>query len=169
MKRVYIHRFMTEIGRFHLLETNLGLAMIDFFPGGATRLESILKKDFGGYEIIRGGAENRKAEQQIKAYLNRRLTKFQLHLDLSGTAFQRKVLRQIASIPFGKVKTYGQVARAVGHPRAARAVGTVNAKNRLPLVIPCHRVVAAKGPGGYRGGMKLKKALHRLENINDVI
>ncbi|TET95557.1 MAG: MGMT family protein, partial [Candidatus Zixiibacteriota bacterium] len=69
----------------------------------------------------------------------------------------------VARIPYGRTMTYGEVARAVGSPKACRAVGTANAQNNLPLVIPCHRVVASSGLGGYGGSVEMKKRLLRLE------
>jgi methylated-DNA-[protein]-cysteine S-methyltransferase len=84
-------------------------------------------------------------------------------LDIRATPFQKKVLRRVARIPFGKTATYGRVAASVGAPNASRAVGQANASNNLPLVIPCHRVVAANGLGGYGGGLTLKKRLLNLE------
>jgi len=85
-------------------------------------------------------------------------------LDLSEVPeFQRAVLKAVASIPPGETLTYGQVARKIGRPKASRAVGYALAKNPLPLVIPCHRVVAAHGLGGYSCGPDLKKRLLDLE------
>ncbi|MCK4301404.1 MAG: MGMT family protein, partial [candidate division Zixibacteria bacterium] len=69
----------------------------------------------------------------------------------------------VARIPYGRTCTYGEIARAVGHPRASRAVGGANANNNLPLVIPCHRVVAANGLGGYGGGLAMKRRLLKIE------
>jgi methylated-DNA-[protein]-cysteine S-methyltransferase len=85
-------------------------------------------------------------------------------LDLSGVPqFQRAVLKAVAAIPPGQTLTYGQVARKIGKPKAARAVGAALAKNPFPLVIPCHRVVAAKGLGGYSCGPDLKRRLLDLD------
>lgn len=85
-------------------------------------------------------------------------------LDLSEVPeFQRAVLKAVASIPPGETLTYGQVARKIGKPKASRAVGRALAKNPFPLVIPCHRVVAAHGLGGYSCGPDLKRRLLDLE------
>lgn len=86
-----------------------------------------------------------------------------IKVDLSGmSAFRRRVLRRVRGIAFGRTRSYGEVAATVGSPRAARAVGTAMAKNPLPLVVPCHRVLGGAGRlGGYSacGGTALKKAL----------
>jgi methylated-DNA-[protein]-cysteine S-methyltransferase len=85
-------------------------------------------------------------------------------LDLSAlTAFQRDVLQASAAIPPGETRTYGDLARRLGRPRASRATGQALSANPFPLIIPCHRVVAAHGLGGYRWGLDLKKKLLDLE------
>ena len=87
-----------------------------------------------------------------------------------GTAFDDTVWREVARIPYGTTATYGEIARRIGRPRAARAVGHANGRNPLPLVIPCHRVVAAGGKlGGYGGGLPLKRRLLELEQRGDPI
>ncbi|MCK4574155.1 MAG: MGMT family protein, partial [candidate division Zixibacteria bacterium] len=91
------------------------------------------------------------------------LKKFNVKLDIQATPFQKKVLARVAEIPYGKTMTYGDVAAAVGNPRASRAVGTANARNNLPLIIPCHRVVALNGIGGYGGSEELKRKLLQME------
>jgi O-6-methylguanine DNA methyltransferase len=89
-----------------------------------------------------------------------------LRLDISGTEFQIKVWKMIAKIPFGETRTYGEVALMAGKPGAARAIGQVMHRNPLPIIFPCHRVVAAGGLGGFGGGLKLKQYLiDRERNI----
>ncbi len=86
-------------------------------------------------------------------------------LDLTGlTALQRSVLEAVSSVPHGEVRSYGQVAAQIGHPRACRFVGTTLAKNPFPILIPCHRIVRADGsPGGFYGGTDLKERMLWLE------
>jgi O-6-methylguanine DNA methyltransferase len=79
------------------------------------------------------------------------------------TPFQRTVLETIFRIPAGETMTYGEVAKAAGKPGAARAVGNVMAMNPIPLILPCHRVVATGGLGGFTGGLEVKRKLLRLE------
>lgn len=86
-------------------------------------------------------------------------------VDLPGvTAFTRRVLSATRRIPVGTTITYGELARRVGSPQGCRAVGQVMARNPVPLVIPCHRVVATAGPGGYAGGREMKARLLALES-----
>ncbi len=85
-------------------------------------------------------------------------------LDLSGcTEFERRVYQAAREIPAGQVRTYGDIARAIGNPGAARAVGNALGKNPVGIVIPCHRVVASDGIGGFTGGVEWKRKLLRLE------
>ena len=82
------------------------------------------------------------------------------------TVFHQKVWETLRRIPYGRVRSYGWVARKVGKPQAARAVGAACGANPLPLVVPCHRVVAGDGSlGGFAGGLKLKKRLLVLEGV----
>jgi len=87
-------------------------------------------------------------------------------VDLSdSTRFERRVYEATRHIPFGKVATYGQIARAIGKPNAQRAVGQALGKNPIGIVIPCHRVVASDGLGGFTGGLEYKKKLLRHEGV----
>ena len=90
-----------------------------------------------------------------------------LRVKLVGTEFQKKVWSQIRQIPPGQVMTYGVVAKLVGRPRAARAVGAAMKSNRLPILVPCHRVVSSGGLGGYsaHGGLRTKKKLLQVEQL----
>jgi O-6-methylguanine DNA methyltransferase len=85
-------------------------------------------------------------------------------LDLRGSPFQRKVWRTLLLVPPGKTISYGRLAALAGSPGAARAVGTAMRMNRIPILVPCHRVVASNGPGGYGGGLALKQELLDLES-----
>ena len=82
-----------------------------------------------------------------------------------GTAFQCAVWRELATVPYGETLTYGELAARVGNPRAARAVGQAVGANPCIIVIPCHRVLAANGLGGFGGGIERKKALLALEGV----
>lgn len=165
MKKLYVNSIKTSIGPLWLASTEKGLAVVSFGKSGRRHFNSVVEKDFKGYEILPGNTQNKAAEKQIKAYLAGKLQKFSLNLDMRGTPFQVKALKKVARIPYGKVATYGTIAAQIGSPNAGRAVGSANAGNRLPLVIPCHRVVASGGLGGYGGGVSLKKRLLKMEGI----
>jgi methylated-DNA-[protein]-cysteine S-methyltransferase len=100
------------------------------------------------------------AERQLQEYFAGTRTAFALALDLGGTAFQRSAWRALQSIPFGTTRTYGEQARRLGRTNGARAVGAANARNPVPIVLPCHRLVGAGGAlTGFAGGLDLKRAL----------
>ncbi len=104
------------------------------------------------------------AARQLRAYFLGKRAGFDLPLALAGTAFQRAVWRQLQQIPYGETISYGELARRVGNPKASRAVGSANGANPLPIVIPCHRVIASDGTlGGFGGGLPTKQMLLALE------
>jgi methylated-DNA-[protein]-cysteine S-methyltransferase len=103
-------------------------------------------------------------ERQLSEYFAGKRTEFDLPLQPDGTEFQKKVWRTLREIPFGKTKSYLDLARAIGSPNAFRAVGAANGKNPLSIVVPCHRVVGADGAlTGFAGGLETKAALLAFE------
>lgn len=108
------------------------------------------------------------AVTQLEQYFARRRTAFDLPLDLeAATDFQREVYAELVRIPFGRVTTYGELAETVRRPEGARAVGQAVGANPIPILIPCHRVVAAEGRlGGFSAGLAVKAALLRIENVD---
>jgi methylated-DNA-[protein]-cysteine S-methyltransferase len=102
---------------------------------------------------------------QLEAYFAGGLTDFTLELRLTGTEFQRRVWEELRKIPYGETRTYGQLADALGHPTASRAVGLANGRNPVGIIVPCHRVVGADGSlTGYGGGLDRKRRLLDFEN-----
>lgn len=108
--------------------------------------------------------------RELEQYFRGRRRTFDVAPDLSGiTPFQRRVLRATAKIPFGDLRTYGAIAKRIGNERASRAVGGAVGANPVPIVVPCHRVVATDGSlGGYGGGLEAKRALLAIERGDDV-
>ena len=101
-----------------------------------------------------------KAVREVDEYFRGKRKKFSLELVLRGTEFQKAVWRRLVEIPYGETVSYGQVAKAVGKPKAVRAVGMANAVNRIGVIIPCHRVIGSDGQlTGYGGGLWRKKWL----------
>lgn len=105
------------------------------------------------------------AERQLTEYFDGNLTEFDLPLASEGSEFQKKVWAELGRIPYGETATYGDIARRLGYePVISRAVGVANASNRLPIVVPCHRVIGSDGKlTGYAGGIERKQALLELE------
>ena len=104
------------------------------------------------------------AMREIREYFEGERRAFGVALDVRGTDFQRQVWGELAAIPHGETRTYGELARAVGRPAAARAVGAATGRNPAPVIVPCHRVVGANGSlTGFAGGLEAKRALLALE------
>jgi len=105
------------------------------------------------------------AIKQLKAYFAGTLQDFDLPLALQGTPFQKKVWKQLEKIPYGEVKSYLDIAKAVGKPSGPRAVGAANGRNPIAIIVPCHRVIGASGKlVGFGGGLPTKKWLLLHEN-----
>ncbi|OUP77814.1 MULTISPECIES: methylated-DNA--[protein]-cysteine S-methyltransferase [unclassified Thomasclavelia] len=104
------------------------------------------------------------AAKQLQEYFNKQRTSFTLPLAMEGSEFQLKVWNQLLKIPYGKTATYQNIAMAIGNKKASRAVGMANNKNRIMIVIPCHRVIGSNGSlTGYYGGLEMKQMLLDLE------
>lgn len=106
------------------------------------------------------------AVTQLEEYFAGERTEFDLPLEVAGTEFQRDVWYALSEIPYGKTISYGELAEMVGRPKAFRAVGQANGSNPVPIVLPCHRVLASGGGiGGYGGGLPMKRRLLTLEGV----
>lgn len=122
-----------------------------------------------GPDTAADSAVLRAASAQLAEYFAGTRRAFDLPLRLRGTTFQRAVWAQLCAIPFGTTVTYSELAAAVGRPAAVRAVGQANGANPIPIVVPCHRVIAAgRRVGGYAGGPATKHALLGLEGVHDL-
>lgn len=113
----------------------------------------------------RPNAATEQAAEQLRQYFAGKRTEFMLFLVFSGTDLERQVWTKLSEIPYGKVVSYGQLARAIGQPRACRAVANAVGKNPYLILLPCHRVVAAQGLGGFSAGLEAKKKLLALEGV----
>jgi methylated-DNA-[protein]-cysteine S-methyltransferase len=136
-----------------LVASDMGIRAIEFEPW---RVLACQRND--------GNPLLMEAVRQLQAYFAGQLREFQLPLDIEGTEFQKRVWREVAAIPYGETRSYLQIATALGSPGAVRAVGAANGANPVPIVVPCHRVIGAKGRlVGYGGGLALKKRLLERE------
>ncbi|WP_304339573.1 methylated-DNA--[protein]-cysteine S-methyltransferase [Campylobacter ureolyticus] len=100
---------------------------------------------------------------ELNRYFKGDLKNFSVKLNITGTKFEKDVYNALLKIPYGEVKTYKEIAKSINHPKAYRAVGNANSKNKIPIIIPCHRVVSNSGIGGYTGGINIKKNLLKIE------
>ncbi|GAA3781832.1 methylated-DNA--[protein]-cysteine S-methyltransferase [Streptomyces chiangmaiensis] len=161
----------TDIGPLLLAATRDGLVNVVFHANDAVRdraLERLASRL--GTEPVEDPVSPFLAEaiRQVTAYFNGERRDFELPLDWSLiTGFNRQVLRELASgVPYGTVVGYGDLARRVGQPGAAQAVGVAMGSNPLPVVVPCHRVVESDGGiGGFGGGLETKRQLLAIEGV----
>lgn len=117
-----------------------------------------------GYEIRKSVTPLRELFRQLREYGSGKRRQFDIEIDLTlETPFTRRVLKAVARIPYGSTATYGDIARRIGSPSSTRAVGGAIGRNPVPVLIPCHRVVASSGLGGFSCGLEIKRKLLLLE------
>lgn len=151
------------LGTLLVAGTPRGLCAVRLGDDVATLLTE-LRAEFPAATLTADDGALARATTAILAYLDGDLPHLDLPLDVQATAFQRRVWDALRRIPPGQTRTYGEIAAAIGEPKAARAVGNAIGQNPVALVIPCHRVVRADGkPGGYRWGVARKQSLLRAE------
>ena len=153
----------TPIGPLLVAASDRGLAAISYDPEPEEQLERLAR--IAGPRVLRSPRTVDPTRRELDEYFAGSRRAFDLELDLRAMPpFTVDVLRELAQVPYGQTTTYGALAARVGRPRAARAVGTVMNRNRIPIVLPCHRVVGASGSlVGYAGGLDRKTALLELE------
>lgn len=148
------HYLNTPIGQLCLVSDGQHLRAIEFED----------RRSDHGADVFQSDAVIETCKNQLAEYFAGERTRFQLSLAPAGTAFQQQVWRALAEIPFGEVRSYSDIARAINNRKAVRAVGAANGRNPLPIVIPCHRVIGSNGSlTGFAGGLPVKRALLALE------
>jgi len=149
----------SSLGRLLIAATDRGVCSVCLGDSDAP-LEKALRDEYPRAAIERDSAGLQAHVRQIREHLSGRMPTLDLPVDVQATAFQWKVWQALRDIPYGETRSYSQIARAVGNPRAVRAVGHACATNRVAVVIPCHRAVRQDGSlGGYRWGLGRKQAL----------
>ncbi len=169
----YSRRISTPVGDLGLLVDEAErLVRIAFLgggprdPEGPTRPQS-LDQPRAGYGWIEDQARTARVARQLAEYFAGDRKSFDLELAPEGTDFQKQVWRHLLDIPAGETRTYSEIARRLGRPGAARAIGRANATNPIPIVVPCHRVIGADGTlTGYAGGLPIKRGLLKIEGVD---
>lgn len=166
MGKVYYSSFNSSLlGRVFVATTEKGVLTIDFLTTENDFLKRL--KEFVHGDVVKNIKKNKGIIHQLKGYLNGKLRSFDCKLDLRGTKFQKRVWLELRKIPYGEVRSYKDIAEAIGHPKAFRAVGGANGQNPIPLIIPCHRVIRSNGDlGGFGHGKEIKKRLIELERAH---
>lgn len=149
----------SPVGKLRLIASDKGLVAINVRNVLAA---SDLETSASAQKILSA------AKKQLEQYFAGKRTNFDIPLDLEGTDFQQQAWRALCRIPYGQTISYGQQAENIKKPKAFRAVGSANGKNPIPIIVPCHRVVAGDGSlGGYSLGLKMKKQLLALEGVSE--
>jgi methylated-DNA-[protein]-cysteine S-methyltransferase len=153
----------SPVGSLLVAATQRGLCRISYDAEPEQELERLARAF--GVRVLRSAKPIDTARRELDEYFEGNRRRFDLPLDVALlAAFNRRVLEELARVPYGEVVTYGELAARAARPRAARAVGTVMNRNPLPIVLPCHRVIGANGKlVGYAGGLERKEQLLRRE------
>lgn len=153
----------SPVGALLVAATERGLCRIAYDADPEQEIDRLARAF--GLRVLRTSRPIDPARRQLDEYFDSKRERFDLAVDVELLAdFNRRVLRELARVPYGEVVTYGELAARSARPRAARAVGMVMNRNPLPIVLPCHRVVGANGKlVGYAGGLERKETLLRLE------
>ena len=159
--RLAYHMMASPIGLLFLARTSRGVRYVEFMD------RKSLKRMIASHAPANPEAtwepsllELKSVVEQLEMYFNGSLHEFEVALDAVGTEFQHKVWKALAKVPFGETRSYGQIATAIGQPKATRAVGLANNQNPVAIVVPCHRVVGSDGSlAGYAGGATRKRWL----------
>ena len=149
----------SPVGKLRLIASDKGLVAIDVQN---VRVASDQETSASAQKVLSA------TKKQLEQYFAGKRTNFDIPLDLEVTDFQQQAWRALCRIPYGKTISYGQQAKNIKKPKAFRAVGSANGKNPIPIIVPCHRVVAGDGSlGGYSLGLKMKKQLLALEGVSE--
>jgi AraC family transcriptional regulator, regulatory protein of adaptative response / methylated-DNA-[protein]-cysteine methyltransferase len=151
----------TPIGKMIVGSTEKGCCLLEFHDrGGVEKISLAIEKRYRR-DVVAGKCNfNDMTIEQLSGYFAGTLTEFDLPLDIIGTPFEKSVWQELLATKFGKTRSYGEVAAAVGNSQASRAVGRANGANRISIIVPCHRIIEANGNlRGYGGGLWRKRWL----------
>ncbi len=161
---IYYTAVDSPLGRLYLAQHESGLCCLSLGEEAKDKLFAYIKKAFPTAELQASKPILKEAILQLSEYFAGERTNFDLKMYLSGTEFQKQVWNGLVEIPYGKTISYGELATSLNSPGGMRAVGAANGQNPIPIIIPCHRVIAADGSlGGYTGGLGIKRKLLDLE------
>jgi len=164
MKIAY-HVMTSPVGLLFLASTSQGLRHVEFMDRKSIkRMISNHAAEYPDATWVPSLLDLKLVVEQLESYFCGALDTFDVPTSVTGSPFQLLVWRALLEIPYGETRTYGQIAKSIGQPRSARAVGLANNQNPLAIVVPCHRVIGANGAlTGYGGGVTRKKWLLQLE------
>ena len=147
---LYYSIISSPIGELCIIKSNKGIRRI--LLSNNAPFEQYLHNNFPDEKVVNNSFELKKSSNQIHEYFDLSRKEFSLDIDIQLSSYYRKVLKKVENIPYGKTASYKLIAIETGNPKASRAVGNANENNPLPIIIPCHRVIANDGRiGGYGG------------------
>lgn len=155
----YFYKLMpSPVGVLTLIASDRGVAAILWENENPNRVRQRAGEEDPSHPVLM------ETERQLKEYFAGERTLFTVTLDFVGTEFQKKVWQALVTIPFGETRSYAEIARQIGHPKAVRAVGAANGKNPVSIIAPCHRVIGSNGKlTGFAGGLEAKAFLLNIE------
>jgi len=166
VERILHATIETALGSWFCAQSEVGLCLLVLdAERGPDELAAWMARHAPGARVAEDQGAFGDVSQQLVAYGAGRLRSFELALDPRGTEFELAVWRALATLPFGVTTTYGELAAGLGQPGAAQAVGGAAGRNPLAVVIPCHRLLARDGLGGFSGGLPMKRRLLALEGV----
>ena len=162
---LHVIEFDHPLGRSIVAATGRGVRLVILDAGRAGEVAELAREE--GLEVAEGGQGPAfRAARQLREYFEGRRRSFNVPLDLGGTDFQMQVWRTLRQVGFGRAVTYGELARRVGREGASRAVDNACGANPVPVIVPCHRVLASgRRLGGFSGGLDVKRRLLDLESV----
>ncbi|MEO5952247.1 MAG: methylated-DNA--[protein]-cysteine S-methyltransferase [Chloroflexia bacterium] len=163
---ILICHIPTSAGTYTAALTDKGLALLLFPTEDPAHATSWANRWYPNATITDGAGHPLVAQLQneLPAYFNGDLHNFSIPLDMHGTDFQRKVWAEVYRVGYAQLRSYREIASAIGNPNAVRAVGAANGANPIPVIVPCHRIIGSDGNlVGYGGGLDLKRRLLELE------
>ncbi|SFH57409.1 methylated-DNA--[protein]-cysteine S-methyltransferase [Pisciglobus halotolerans] len=166
MEKLYYTFVHFDGNDYPMVASDKGLVYVGGELDGYQGIVNWVQKHRKGAELEENTEKLKPFQQQLEEYFTGKRTVFDLPLDVSGTPFQISTWEALKEIPFGETKTYGEIATAIGNPKAVRAVGTAIGSNPISIIVPCHRVIGKDGRlTGYGNGLPMKKRLLMLEDV----
>ena len=166
LRKIYYWGVTLDRLHIHVASTEKGALRIGLGLNSDPDTKGFFKKRYPDSELLEDHDVNRPLLQAVEAAFLNRAPGESLNLDVACTPFQWAAMNAIAGIPYGETRTYKEVAAMTGRPKGARAIGQAMGRNPLPLIFPCHRVVAAGGLGGFGSGLDVKQYLLEYEKKN---
>jgi methylated-DNA-[protein]-cysteine S-methyltransferase len=166
MELLFTSRFESPLGSLRVVSSEKGLVYIELPHANGRGFAGWMKSYSPDAKVIERRTANDNVIDQLLEYTSGERRVFEIDLDMRATPFQKAVYKFVGAIGYGETLSYSDIAESIENPKAVRAVGAANGANPIPLVIPCHRVIARGGAlQGYAGGLEMKARLLAMEHV----